>query len=308
MKRFSLILFIIFSSCQTPTLVQSYAIQNTDGASNDSLFWVFENDTVKIIYDFYADHGKMSFVIFNKSKVPLYIDWRKSSFVANDVKNDYWKDNVVTKGQYSGRSNSVVFRRPTYGLFSFYSGLSAASHYGYSESVMSKPERITSIPPNSKHFKVDYTIVRSPVVILKPIQEESVFLKLPNTTRKQEVKTYRSLYTNENTPLSFRNFLALSFTESFDKEFYIDNHFYVSSVIEVPQSVYKQRLWPSSKYNYPYVSGKAFFITIPTAKSYAVRSKRCEYIYPESSYTAGKQCSAAKKDGNKYCLYHASKK
>lgn len=53
-------------------------------------FYVFENDSLKITYSFWAKNGLMTFGIYNKLNKPLYIDWKKSSYIDNSVKLNYW--------------------------------------------------------------------------------------------------------------------------------------------------------------------------------------------------------------------------
>lgn len=100
--------------------------------SNDSLF-VFENDTIRITYHLWQNMGRMHFSIYNKIDVPIFIDWKNSSFIMNDIPKKYWQDE--TKSKYSGSGVS-------------YKGVSSYSSSG----SMIHVDRIgfTFIPPHSK--------------------------------------------------------------------------------------------------------------------------------------------------------------
>ncbi len=52
-----------------------------------------------------------------------------------------------------------------------------------------------------------------------------------NPTKKTII--YLQNYSEENSPIAFRNFLTFSFDESFKTEFYVDNDFYVETAKEV---------------------------------------------------------------------------
>ena len=103
--------------------------------STDSLF-VYENDTIRITYHLWKNGGRMHFAIYNKLDAPLFIDWKNSSFIINDVPKQYWVDRTHTKSSGSGVS---------------YEGVSSYNSKG----TMEHDDRISFIPPHSKIIK-DY--------------------------------------------------------------------------------------------------------------------------------------------------------
>ena len=58
--------------------------------------WVFENDSVKISYNFNSRGGLMAFKLYNKLNRPLYLDWKNSSFIYNGEKNNYWIEETLS--------------------------------------------------------------------------------------------------------------------------------------------------------------------------------------------------------------------
>src|SRR5690554_4989876 len=70
---------------------------NSSIPTNKNGFHVYENDSMKITYSFWKAKGLMTFSIFNKMDQPLYIDWKKSSYVDNSVKLNYWIDEEKSK-------------------------------------------------------------------------------------------------------------------------------------------------------------------------------------------------------------------
>ncbi len=45
--------------------------------------FVFENDTLRLIYDMAGNDGHVTLSIFNKTSEPLYFNWEKSAFIRN---------------------------------------------------------------------------------------------------------------------------------------------------------------------------------------------------------------------------------
>src|SRR4051812_46103003 len=101
-RNFGWIFLFVITSCST-RYIQVFETKSTNIKMSDDS-WSFENDTVKIDYDFWTEHGVMSFAVFNKLKIPIYIDWKKSSFIVNDRKLDYWIDVSRTSPKYFNKS------------------------------------------------------------------------------------------------------------------------------------------------------------------------------------------------------------
>ncbi len=222
---FCLIAFIV--SCKTQYM-QLLTTSSGDAVLKDD-FFVFENDTVKITYQFWANRGILSFELFNKLEKPIYIDWKNSSYIFNGVKMNYWIDEELT--------NSVS----VYGNF-LYTGPVIKPNplltytVGITSSTSVKPERITFIPPKSSIYKTSFFLVP-----FSSISLDSANAKISVVPRidkpKKKTKTYEVNYTLTSSPIVFRNFISLMFSES-SKDYddqnknykYIDNQFYVSYI------------------------------------------------------------------------------
>lgn len=110
----------VFSSCGLIRLTETESagkMPAKDGVS--------ENEDLRIDYDFWGEHGVMYFTIYNKSKKPVYIDWKKSVFIHNHWKNDYWIEKTTSEsftipmGDQKNRTfrnvmSSVVAERVTF--------------------------------------------------------------------------------------------------------------------------------------------------------------------------------------------------
>lgn len=51
--------------------------------------FVFENEHLKVIYNFWENGGRMRYLLFNKTNQLLFIDWNNSFFGNNEVKTAY---------------------------------------------------------------------------------------------------------------------------------------------------------------------------------------------------------------------------
>ena len=214
------------TSCKS--YVQVYETKSTN-TSVENGFYVYENDSLKITYSFWAENGLITFAIYNKLNVPLYVDWKKSSYIQNSLKLNYWEDKIITKGTSINRS--YYYDGPL-----LYPGYAVSKSVNNSVSSSTKIERITFIPPTSNFFRTQFYILP-----LNNIPVDKSFRKLeiprkdkPNKTTKIHEKTY--LF--ENSPLIFRNYLTFSYSEGFESEFYVDNQFYISKVTKIDRKVF----------------------------------------------------------------------
>lgn len=202
------------------------------GLSESKQGWVFENDSIKITYNFNARGGVMSFKMYNKLNKPIYLDWKNSSFIYNGEKNNFWIEESNTIG------SSVQSTKVGRNAFNSFDN----NIYGLSLGLLSqktvKAERITFIPPksgissniayyqfrltkNDSHYRINPTTATK--IEVKDLTRKKVKLR----------KGYIYTYNESNSIISFRNYLALSFAENSNQFNFIDNKFYVSSLEEV---------------------------------------------------------------------------
>lgn len=228
-----------------------YKVESNSAHISKDNFYIFENDSVKITYSFWGNRGVLAYTLYNKMSVPIYLDWKKSSFVRNSQKLDYWVDETFTKGVTSSN----------YGLYpGYYDLLTISSTRGVTKS--SKPERITFIAPKSAITRVNFTLFTDPSIKVHDPSEETTLIENDNK-HSYLVKYWQ--YNFQKNPLSFRNFLTISTTENFQEEKYIDNEFYVSSVTKlkssllIPKSIFNKQSKKYENYN-PFISPTLFYI------------------------------------------------
>lgn len=275
MKFLSLAITAIcfLTSCEPVMYVQLFKTKPTTPLKSQDGAFVYENDTVKITYDFWSEHGKLSFTVYNKLNVPIYIDWRKSSYITGEDKVDYWRDvetidaaTISTGRGYSENKN--VFNPTvsvpenggvvTYGTVTNV-GNSVSGSASVSKAVKTKQERITFLAPKTSISKTPFILFPANGVSLKKDKTKFATVPISYDTTKTTLICYRD-YDADESLLSFRNFLTLSTTENFSTEFYADNGFYISN-ISVIESTHFDGSWNSSK-NYNYSISKNFYLNL----------------------------------------------
>jgi len=249
-----LLILLFFSDCTT--YVQVFKTKSSTGLKSDDGY-VFENDSVKIEYNFWAEHGVLYFTVFNKLNTPLYIDWKKSSFIRDDQKLDYYTD--VERTNSSTEYSSLIY---SYAYWGINEGVANTA------SVKTKPERITFIAPHSEIKKNQFYLLNATGVALR---NDVKVAQVKNTkdTSKTATVFYKIYKEPKESMLVFRNFLTFSTTEDFKTEFYVDNGFYLSKLTEMKTGQFQGKVSRTrdaqnnyvGDYEYPYENGCAFFIT-----------------------------------------------
>jgi len=83
--------------------IKSTNCQTVEGFLN------YENDTIRVAYIFWAEKGIMGLFIHNKLMKPLYIDWKKCSYITGTTKHDYWDETITVTNTGSSISNSESY-------------------------------------------------------------------------------------------------------------------------------------------------------------------------------------------------------
>lgn len=236
------LLFILISLTSCKTYVQVFETKSNNTISENNMY-VFENDTLKIIYDFWHNRGILKFSIYNKLDKPLYIDWRKSSYIYNNMKINYWEEKEFRKSNSSFYYSSSHYYSSDYSP-NYISGNSSGSISGIQSTIITKTERVTFIPPKSTFVKNQFYIVGQRQFMIKDystIEMESEFRE------GKKFKILEKEYNSSETPFLFRNFLTISLSEDISDESYIDNEFYVSKIQKLKTSNFSYPLYDETK-------------------------------------------------------------
>lgn len=245
---FYCLLIVFISSCTS--YVQLYETRPISTLQSSADSYTFENDTLKIVYSFWANHGSLSYSVFNKMEVPIYIDWKKSSYIRNSQKINYWKDITSTSGMFN--TSGSVFRGSIYEN----SLLNVTSV---------KPESISFIAPKSTIYLSQFALFTSPKTDLSEVFDIDSAIRTDNSAKKTELRSQK--YNETNSPLIFRNFLTISTSDKFEKDAYIDNGFYLYKVTEMDKRHFQGKEIMNNDdqvvgYQLPFKTEKGFYVIV----------------------------------------------
>jgi hypothetical protein len=277
MKKFKLSFLVLSTMLLLASCSQFVQLVETESIGKDAVTknGVCENADIKVTYDMWSEDGITYFSIYNKADKPMYIDWKRSVFIYNDWKNDYWVEKSTTESYVvpSGSGKNITYERK--------------------QSTVTA-ERFTFIPPHT-YVSVPMTYVimnnglevntetsettgKSKIMITQSLKNDKTATKtkIPSTTGKGTVSAIEKTYTKETSANRFRNFLTYSFDEKFVNEKFIENEFYVSKKTEMKtknfNGPYKNakitvKVGGKAKgkvkvYESPYRNGTSFYNTI----------------------------------------------
>lgn len=221
----TILLSLFLFSCKS-TYVYETKKESPELLKNKDGFLFFENDTLKIVYNFWDNRGVLAFSIYNKLQKPLYINWKRSSFILNSKKLDYWHEEYITTGATKGKRRSVsAVSSPVEALIM----LSGSSSISVTNETTVIPEKVTFIAPQSYIFKDKFSLL--PIRGIN-IKNKWGFEAIPRTNEKS-VNARSVSFDKGNTPLIFRNFFTISTAEDFSTESYISHEFYVTKIFKI---------------------------------------------------------------------------
>jgi len=179
--------------------------------------FVQENDSVRIIYNFYGEDAPVRITVFNKLDEPMYIDWQRSSLIIGDKAVSYYKEVMPVQGDVESYSSSTR----QYGSVSSYS---RGSFIG--EVQMSKG--IEFIPPRSK-------IEASTLCLGRDFLDDipyGAFMKRPFVKANGCRTNLKVMKFNvRNSPLYFRSYLTI-YTGMEEHKSVYESSFYISELVD----------------------------------------------------------------------------
>lgn len=218
---------LILSSCN-----QFIQLIETESVGKDAVTkeGVCENTDIRINYDMWSEDGVTYFSVYNKSDKPMYIDWKRSVFIYNDWKYDYWVEKSTTESYVvpSGTGKNITYERKMSTV--------VAERYTFipPHTYVSVPMTYSITPSFTSYTSTDAKGKSTTVYSQKLKYQGGVKTKIPSSTKPgKNVNAYTKSYTQNESPVRFRNFLTYSFDEKFNQEKFIENEFFVSKKTEM---------------------------------------------------------------------------
>lgn len=196
------------------------------GEMNERNEFVQENDSVSITYSFNGENAPVKISIYNKLDEPLFVDWQRSALIVGDVSTSYFHENATIKGKTESHSTGEAYK-----LSRRYTLTDNSSSGSFSGEVQ-MPKGVESIPPKSR---IESVMLELDNLSFKDIPNHE-YEKQPFAKSNSELVSLRVReYTEEDSPLRFRSYLALYTTyPNGDKKEYrsFERSFYLSTLVK----------------------------------------------------------------------------
>jgi hypothetical protein len=230
------VMALLLFSCST---YQYTTVSSSNLPMNGLQEFEFENDSVRIIYNFYGQNAPVNITVENKLRVPVFIDWHNSSVIINGRSVSY----VPVQMQIEGTTESSSYN-PGYGR----SGYGAST--GNLSAVASLPPSVDFVPPHS-YF------TRNPIWLTDRFIENvpaEAFQKVRySVTEGYSIPVKATVFTEGSSPLRFRSYLSLSIGSRDAFPVAYEHSFFVSQVIRSNQG--PGTIWRNGEHR-----GNQFFV------------------------------------------------
>lgn len=180
-----------------------------DTALTDQSEFLFENDSMRIIYSFTGYGGPIHMEVFNKLNKPFYVDMRKSALIRNGNSISLWKD----VSNLNGTATEYKAIPPN----------DYVNSTSYMNGTMVRKDNITIIPPQSKIIIDSYILRNSSFDTPEQAGEKTAF-----HTASGNITATKFSFSKDDSPLNFRIFLSFAIEDTSNIPFYIDNDFWVA--------------------------------------------------------------------------------
>src|SRR5258706_7879221 len=136
------LILLTFSSCAS---YQYLTLDSPEVQKNNKKEFTWENDTMRLTYNFHGEGGPLSMTVYNKMDKPLFVNWKKSALIRDGQAFSLFDHNVQISGSYSGSSGGGRYFQSTSGNIS---------------GSFDLPEGMNLIPPGSYITKSLNTMVQ----------------------------------------------------------------------------------------------------------------------------------------------------
>ncbi|MDD2436855.1 MAG: hypothetical protein PHF73_12920 [Massilibacteroides sp.] len=218
--------------------VYYYSVLDTENENvikNVDHDFVEENDSLLIAYCFYGENAPVKITVYNKSDVPLYVDWNSSALIIDDVATNY--------DAGSGAGNEISFTPKE------------------QETI---PSAAQFVPP---HSKIEHLSLRLGNFSFEEIPKKQFMKSKLVTLNGDERNVYVKQFNEYVSPVRFRSYLTLYRKEKESGKtvpFTKEHRFYVAEVIRAGG------LSPENFLEGERQQGDFFYVTREKGTSFAV--------------------------------------
>lgn len=224
---FALSLMLFLLSCAEKNYYQVYDVMSDDVSMTNGVF-AYDNADCRITYNMWSEGGNVSYMVQNKTDKNLYISMPKSFFILNGVANDYYSETTYSRAVTNSTHLSAARQVSVGGFisngFAWYPA-HIARVYGASvgtsttESITTRESPQICVPPYSAKLIFGFNI------------SDHIYKDCDNYRFNYPSRTSRIIkYSQNNTPIKFRNRIAYSFDEESKDVKYVEHSFWMSNL------------------------------------------------------------------------------
>jgi hypothetical protein len=188
----------------------------SDAPAESTGQYYFENDTIKINYSFKGENCPVNIHVFNKLRIPLYLDWTRSAVIINQQSISMWKDesNLSAQTETSGYNAGYNFNASS----------------SETNGVIVRPETISFIPPQSSVSESRITLRNNFFDVATATDVKKSKRKVYSSNGSVNADLYE--FQRENSPFTFKTYLTLSTNQNGSHTMHIENEFWVSEILQ----------------------------------------------------------------------------
>lgn len=251
MKHFKILILalFLFTSCSKKYIQVFQTQSNILKLVEDS--YVYENDTIRVSYNLWAEKGALHFQIENKLEVPLYVNWANSSVELNNQKFIYASEfNNTKQNQFLSEGKLSATDGTTF--------------------VIPLKEKLSELQP---HAQLDcFQFVLFPESYFEMKEYGAFDNYLEGSAAKFET-LYQEDFSSENTAIKIKNCISVSLSKETNNKL-IEHFIYVSSIKEMTEKYFKGKYDSKTKrYCFPYKNPTSFYRIIPAKFSLDYKNK-----------------------------------
>lgn len=213
----------VFTSCSSYYYSTVKTTQN-NGVKYENGFFVQENDSVRITYNFYGEDAPVHISIYNKLSEPLFVDWLRSALIVDSVAVDYKTEKVAIDGNMSTQSYSHA-KSTNY----YHSGLTNTISSSF-DGEATLPKEVSFIPPGAK---IEHTSLCLPKLNVKEMPKDDYIADRLISVDNRPLNVKSINFAESSSPIRFKSYLTLYQASSDQrKPITFTQSYYVSSVIK----------------------------------------------------------------------------
>ncbi|MDR2950880.1 MAG: hypothetical protein LBV71_16960 [Prevotella sp.] len=203
-----LVIAMLFPACSSTFFYSTLNTPNEYVEKVDNGDFLLETDSLWIAYCFKGGGGPVQITVFNKSDKPLYVDWKRSALIIDNVAMTYAGEKIDYSGDWD----------------TFYSNQTYS--WGGFDSQAVLPKGVSFVPPQ--------TMISETPLSLNPnfehINNKSYRDSRIGNTQNIAVKVKRLDFEQGNSPLAFKSYLTVYFQS--DRPLVYEQDFYLETLLK----------------------------------------------------------------------------